>query len=90
MSPRAAERLTELHKWVTVIFLPVLTYFAIKIDRKVDYSYDGVKKHEQMWIHQSAVNEGLYEEIYRLEARTDLLDTKLYNLAQRDNSRAVN
>lgn len=87
MSPRAAERLTELHKWVTVIFLPVLTYFAIKIDRKVDYAYDGVNRHEQMWISQNRINDNITQEVYRVEGKLDLLDTKFYNLTVRDNSR---
>lgn len=90
MSPRAAEGISIAQKIVTIIFLPFLAYMAVKIDRKVDYAYDTVNRHEQMWAHQNSINTGLYKEISRVENKTDLLDTKFYNLTQRDNSRAVN
>jgi hypothetical protein len=89
MSPRASERLTELHKWITVIFLPVIAYFAIKLDRKLDSAYDSVNRHEQMWVAQNRINEAVANELHGHELEIKDL-TRLYITAVRDNSRAVN
>lgn len=46
MSPRVNNTVTELHKWITLIVIPFMSYQLWKIDTKVDYAYDAARSYQ--------------------------------------------
>jgi len=87
MKPQAKQKVDITWRVVATALLSVLLYFAIKIDNKIDYSYEANVKQQIINENNKKVLEDISSITRKLDIDLDRLADRQYNLESKFYSR---